>query len=124
MEKIGIDVHKVSSQLCIQTVDGEILELRIPTSRDSFKKVLGERAPARVLMEASTESEWVARCIEALGHEVIVADPNFAPTRLRAVSCVSKGIACPAVAHRLSANAFFRLSYPSRCAQSLRRCSQ
>lgn len=25
------------------------------------------------------ESEWVARCLEALGHEVIVADSNFAP---------------------------------------------
>ena len=25
------------------------------------------------------ESEWVARCLEALGHDVIVADPNFAP---------------------------------------------
>jgi transposase len=30
-------------------------------------------------MEASTESEWVARCLEDLGHEVIVADPNYAP---------------------------------------------
>src|ERR1700675_4617622 len=36
-------------------------------------------APARILIEASTDSEWVARCLEALGHEVIVADPNFAP---------------------------------------------
>jgi transposase len=39
-------------------------------------------------MEASTDSEWVARRLEALGHEVIVADPNFAPmyaTRSRKV---------------------------------------
>ncbi len=35
--------------------------------------------PARVLVEASTESELVACHLEALGHEVIVADPNFAP---------------------------------------------
>jgi transposase len=38
--------------------------------------------------EASTGSEWVGRCLEALGHEVIVADPNFAPmyaTRTRKV---------------------------------------
>jgi transposase len=41
--------------------------------------VLGGRPRARVLLEASTESEWVARHLEALGHEVIVADPNFAP---------------------------------------------
>jgi transposase len=34
------------------------------------------------------ESEWVARCLEALGHEVVVADPNVAPmyaTRTRKV---------------------------------------
>jgi transposase len=41
------------------------------------------------VIEASTDSEWVARCLEALGHEVIVADPNFAPmyaTRTRKVA--------------------------------------
>jgi transposase len=31
------------------------------------------------LIEASTESEWVARCLEELGHEVIVGDSNYAP---------------------------------------------
>jgi transposase len=31
------------------------------------------------VLEASTDSEWVARCLEGLGHEVVVADPNFAP---------------------------------------------
>jgi transposase len=49
------------------------------TSRDRFSAVLGDRQPARILLEASTESEWVARHLESLGHEVIVADPNFAP---------------------------------------------
>ncbi len=40
---------------------------------------MGGRPPARILLEASTESEWVARHLESLGHEVIVADPNDAP---------------------------------------------
>ncbi len=31
----------------------------------------------RILIEASTESEWVARHLESLGHEVIVANPNY-----------------------------------------------
>ncbi len=35
--------------------------------------------PARILIEASTESEWVAKCLEGMGHEVIVADPNAPP---------------------------------------------
>jgi transposase len=50
--------------------------------------VLGDRPRARILLEASTDSEWVTRCLEGLGHEVIVADPNFAPmhaTRTRKV---------------------------------------
>src|SRR5678815_3664164 len=46
--------------------------------RDRFTAVLGARAPARILLEASTESEWVARHLESLGHTVIVADPGFA----------------------------------------------
>lgn len=79
MEKIGIDVHKKESQLCILTDGGEVIELRIRTERGRFAEVLGPRARAKVLMEASTESEWVARCLEGLGHEVVVADPNYAP---------------------------------------------
>ncbi len=41
--------------------------------------MFGERPPARILLAASTEREWVARHLESLGHQVIVADPNYAP---------------------------------------------
>lgn len=88
MEYIGIDVHKRESQLCMLRESGERVECRIRTDRERFAQVLGGRAAARIVIEASTESEWVARCLEALGHEVIVADPNFAPmyaTRSRRV---------------------------------------
>jgi transposase len=79
MESIGIDVHKVNSQVCSVGENGEVIEeRRIHTDRERFAAVLAERPKARVLIEASTESEWVARCLEELGHEVIVADPNFA----------------------------------------------
>lgn len=79
MDTIGIDLHKRESQLCTITADGELLESRIVTSRERFTATLGGRPPARVLLEASTESEWVARHLEGLGHHVIVADPGFAP---------------------------------------------
>lgn len=88
MEKIGIDVHKVATQVCVLTEDGEFKEFRIRTERESLSETFGRRPRARILLEASTESEWVARHLEALGHEVIVADPNFAPmyaTRSRKV---------------------------------------
>lgn len=79
MEIIGLDLHKRESQLCIQAENGTIQERRLATSRDRFAAVLGARPRARILLEATTESEWVARHLEALGHEVIVADPNYAP---------------------------------------------
>jgi transposase len=79
MDYIGIDLHKTSSQVCILTEDGEMIERRIKTDRESFDKLFAERPPARILVEASTESEWCARHLESLGHEVVVADPNFAP---------------------------------------------
>ena len=41
--------------------------------------VFGGRPLMRILVEASTESEWVAQDPEDLGHEVIVADPTYAP---------------------------------------------
>ncbi len=88
METIGLDLHKRESQLAIQAEDGTITERRIVTSQERFTAVLGHRPRARILLEASTESEWVACHLEALGHEVIVADPNYAPmyaTRSRRV---------------------------------------
>jgi transposase len=71
-----------------------------------FAALLGRRSPARVLLEASTESEWVARALEALGHEVIVADPNFAPmyaTRSRRVKTDRRDARTLADACRLGA---------------------
>jgi transposase len=88
MDHIGIDVHKKESQICILADGGELIERRIRTEPERFAAVLGARPRARILLEASTDSEWVARCLEGLGHEVIVADPNFAPmyaTRTRKV---------------------------------------
>jgi len=88
MDHIGIDVHKKESQICIPAEGGELLEQRIRTEPERFAAVLDARPQGWILLEASTDSGWVARCLEALGHKVIVADPNFAPmyaTRTRKV---------------------------------------
>jgi hypothetical protein len=79
MENIGLDLHQRESQLCILTEAGEVIERRSRTPPERLTAVLGPRAPARLLLAASTESEWVARHLEALGPTVIVADPNYAP---------------------------------------------
>ncbi|QRK11776.1 transposase [Archangium violaceum] len=68
--------------------------------------LLSKRPKARVLLEASTESEWVARYLEERGHEVVVADPNFAPmyaTRSRRVKTDKRDARSLAEACRLGA---------------------
>jgi transposase len=106
MDTIGLDLHKRESQRCILADDGTMTERRIVTSRERFTAVLGTGAPARILREASTESEWVARHLEALGHTVIVADPNYAPmyaTRRRRVKTDKRDARTLAEALRLGA---------------------
>jgi transposase len=79
MNWIGVDVGKVHCQICEISSTGEIWEARIPTQVERLKATFQPRPPARVLVESSTESEWGARILEGLGHEVVVADPNDAP---------------------------------------------
>lgn len=111
METIGLDLHKRESQLCILADDGEIHERRIVTSRERFTAVLGRRPKARILIEASTESEWVAQHLESLGHEVVIADPNYAPmyaTRTRRVKTDKRDARTLAEALRIGA---YRLAH-------------
>ena len=106
MDHIGIDVHKRESQICIIAESGEMVERTIRTTRERFGALLGDRAPAQILLEASTESEWVAQCLEALGHTVIVADPNYAPMypeRRRRVKTNRRDARTLATASRLGA---------------------
>ncbi len=106
MDHVGIDVHKKESQVCILEEDGSIIEKRIRTLRERFAEVFGGRPKARILVESSTESEWVARCLESLGHEVVVADPNFSPmyaTRSRKVKTDKRDARTLAEACRLGA---------------------
>ena len=75
---VGLDVHKHETQVCIRAADGAVHEQRIRTTRERLTLFFGPRPRTRVLLEASTESEWVAQHLEALGHEVIVGDPTYA----------------------------------------------
>lgn len=121
-DTIGLDLHKRETQLCILTADGEVIERRIATTRARFTDVLGTRPRARILVEASTESEWVARHLESLGHEVIVADPSYAPmyaTRSRRVKTDKRDARTLAEACRLGAyHAIHRVSEAQRHVRS------
>src|SRR5437867_11351727 len=117
MDTIGVHLHKRESQLCILAPDDTATEQRIVTSRERFTAVLGDRPGARILLEASTESEWVARHLEGLGHEVIVADPNYAPmyaTRARRVKTDKRDARTLAEACRLGAYRIAHRVSPAR----------
>ena len=68
MDHIGIDVHKRESQIYILAEGGEVIEQRIRTEPERFAAVLGSRPRARIVIEASTDSEWVARCLERIAN--------------------------------------------------------
>jgi transposase len=105
MEYGAIDLHLRHSQIRIVDADGAVLlDRRITTSREGFAGVFGDRPPMRILLETGTESEWVAQSLEAGGHTVIVADPNYALMyghRQRRIKTDKRDVAALAEACRL-----------------------
>src|SRR6185295_17274393 len=105
MEYGAIDLHTKESQ--VRIIDGEgavVLERRIATTRARLTDVFGRRAPLRILLESGTGSEWVAQHLEGMGHEVAVADPNYAPMygqRTRRIKTDRRDVAALAEANRL-----------------------
>jgi transposase len=77
MDYGAIDLHKKESQVHILAADGTVIDQRIATTRQRLTTLFWGRPRMRILLEASTESEWVAQHLDGLDHEVIVADPNF-----------------------------------------------
>ena len=109
MEIIGLDLHKRESQLAIKADDGTITDRRIATSRERFTAVLGARPRARILLEASTESEWVARHLETLGQKSFsrVISPIFAWSAVTSTG-VSAGLPSAAKTSTASASSCSR----------------
>jgi transposase len=76
----AIDLHMRDSQIRIVDAAGGVLrERRVRTTAERLVEVFDGYGPMRILLETGTESEWVAQALEAAGHAVIVADPNYAP---------------------------------------------
>ena len=78
MQYGAIDLHLRRSQIRIVDEEGHVLvDRRVETTARSLTLVFGVYPPMRILVESATESEWVAQCLEACGHTVIVGDPNY-----------------------------------------------
>ena len=119
MEYGAIDLHTKESQIRIIDGDGAVVvERRVATTRTRLTDVFGSRAPQRILLESGTGSEWVAQHLEGLGHEVVVADPNYAPMygqRTRRIKTDRRDVAALAEANRLGVyRQAHRVSAPQR----------
>src|SRR5665213_3587868 len=119
MEYGAIDLHTKESEIRIIDERGAVVfERRIATTRTRLTDVFGSRAPLRILLESGTGSEWVAQHLEGLGHEVVVADPNYAPMygqRTRRIKTDRRDVAALAEANRLGVyRKAHRVSAPQR----------
>ena len=118
----AIDLHSRFSQIRIVDADGTIVrERRVKTTRETLQTVFADLGSVRILLEASTESEWVAQVLEDGGHEVIVADPNYAAmygTRQRRIKTDLRDAA--ALADACRRGTFRRAHRVSRPQRSLR----
>ncbi len=76
----AIDLHARYSQIRIVDDEGRVVrEHRVLTSAERLIGMFDGHGAMRILLETGTESEWVAQTLEGAGHEVVVADPNYAP---------------------------------------------
>lgn len=100
----AIDLHTRYSQIRIVDAAGTVLrDRRVVTRVERLTHVFADHGPMRILLETGTESEWVAQALESVGHQVIVADPNYAPMygeRTRRVKTDRRDVAALAEANR------------------------
>ena len=121
MEYGAIDLHAKESQIRIVTGDGTVVcQRRIATTRERLADVFRDRTPMRILLESGTGSEWVAQHLETLGHEVVVADPNYMPMygqRSRRIKTDRRDVAALAEANRLG---IYRPAHRTACSSRSR----
>lgn len=75
---VGMDLGDRSSRLCVlEGSTGEVLEeSRLQTTRKALEQRFSGSERMRIALEVGSHSRWVSRCLEELGHEVIVANPR------------------------------------------------
>jgi transposase len=77
---VGIDLGDRHSCYSVQNEAGEEVESgKLPTTQAGLRKHWEGEGPHRIVIEAGTSSNWVRTELEAMGHEVIVANPREVP---------------------------------------------
>ena len=76
MRHCGIDVHSTTSDLCLLSSAGKVLQReRFQSTQSGFRKHFEGVAKMRVVMESGGSTPWVYRLLCELGHEVLVVNP-------------------------------------------------
>lgn len=74
-EAIGLDLSDRTGQYCHLDADGGIeAEGKVTLTAAGLKRVFGHLPRTRMAIETGAQSAWVKRCLEELGHEVIMAN--------------------------------------------------
>jgi transposase len=74
---IGLDLGDKLSRTYELGDDGRCVgQSSVATTREALTRYFRGRASCRVVLEAGTHSPWIARLLEAMGHEVVVANPT------------------------------------------------
>lgn len=77
---IGFDLGDENSHYCLISAEGEVeLRGKVPTERTALSELIMRLPPARMVLEASTQSHWVAALMRSLDREVYVANPRRIP---------------------------------------------
>lgn len=79
---IGIDIGDKLCELAMIDAADQVSHATVKCSKQAMRDFFSGMPSARVILEASTHSGWLSRALEALGHEVIVANPR----RVKAIS--------------------------------------
>ena len=74
---IGMDMGDRKHRICFLDEKGEVIETDcVNNTAKALRKRLGGMQSCLVAIEAGTHSAWVSRCIEELGHRVLVGNPR------------------------------------------------
>ena len=111
MDYGAIDLHTKHSQVRIVTAEERWSSNGASSRARSVRGSVWGRDRMLIPLESSTESEWVATCLEELSHQAVVADPNYAAmygTRTRRINTDRRDVAALAEANRTGV---YRLAY-------------
>jgi len=77
---VGLDLGDRYSHYCLLNSDGEVVEEgRLQSTEAALRRHFEGEDCLRIALECGTHSPWVSRLLNALGHQVIVANARKIP---------------------------------------------